>query len=165
LAVLFGNTDFAIYSFERDCELEKLLIEKVQFFWTQYVLKDLPPPTQSESDCNLLFKKSSPKIPKEATIDIVENIAHLQRLSFEIDQREKEVSTRTQLIMNFLQEADTLTYQDQILATWKSTNPAKRFDAKGFAAHNPLLFTQFQTQGEASRRFVLKKGVAHDHQA
>ena len=63
--------------------------------------------------------------------------------------------------MNYLQEADTLTFEDHILATWKTANPAKRFDNKGFAAAHPKLYEQFLVTGQSTRRFVLKGGDIH----
>jgi putative phage-type endonuclease len=47
LAVLFGNSDFRIYTISRDLELEHLLLEKAKYFWSEYVQKNIPPPTQS----------------------------------------------------------------------------------------------------------------------
>jgi len=48
LAVLFGNTDFRIYTILRDPELENLVLAKAQHFWHEYVLKDVPPPAQTQ---------------------------------------------------------------------------------------------------------------------
>jgi len=161
LAVLFGNSYFAIYSINRDIELETLIAQKAEYFWSQYVLKDLPPPTQTEDDCLALFNKSTPKQTKEANTEIAGDIQKLVELNAQIKESELKVSTLRQAIMNYLQEADTLTFKDQILATWKTTNPAKRFDAKGFAAKHPNLYEQFLITGQSTRRFVLKGGDAH----
>jgi putative phage-type endonuclease len=57
LAVLFGNSDFRIYEIARDLELEDLVIEKASHFWNEYVVKDMPPPAQTEDDYQALFKK------------------------------------------------------------------------------------------------------------
>ena len=161
LAVLFGNSDFVIYSINKDVELETLIVQKAEYFWSQHVLKDLPPPTQTEDDCLTLFKNATPKQTKEANDEVVRDIQKLVELTTQIKESELQVSALKQVVMNYLQEADTLTFEDQILATWKTTNPANRFDAKGFAADQPALYEQYLKQGEASRRFVLKGGDAH----
>ena len=161
LAVLFGNSDFAIYSINRDLELETLIVQKAEYFWSQYVLKDLPPPTQTEDDCLSLFKNVTPKQTKEANDEVAQDIRKLIELSAQIKESEIQVSTLKQVVMNYLQEADTLTFEDQILATWKMANPAKRFDTKGFAAIHPKLYEQFLITGQGTRRFVLKGGDTH----
>jgi len=161
LAVLFGNSDFAIYSINRDIELEALIVQKAEYFWSQYVLKDLPPPTQTEDDCLTLFNKSTPKQAKEANDEVVQDIHKLIELNAQIKESEQQVSTLKQAVMNYLQEADTLTFEDQILVTWKATNAAKRFDTKGFAAVHPELYEQFLVTGQSTRRFVLKGGEIH----
>ena len=161
LAVLFGNSDFAIYSINRDLELEKLIAQKAEYFWSQYVLKDLPPPTQTEDDCLSLFKNATPKQTKEANTEIAQEIQKLIELNTQIKASEQQASELKQVVMNYLQEADTLTFQDQILANWKTTNPAKRFDARGFAAIHPKLYEQFLITGQSTRRFVLKGGDSH----
>lgn len=161
LAVLFGNSDFTIYSIYRDIELEALIVQKAEYFWSEYVLKDLPPPTQTEDDCLALFKNTAPKLTKEANDEVVQDIQKLIELNTQIKESELQVSTLRQLVMNYLQEADTLTFENQILATWKTANPAKRFDTKGFSATHPDLYEQFLVTGESTRRFVLKGGDAH----
>jgi putative phage-type endonuclease len=161
LAVLFGNSDFVIYSINKDIELGGLIVQKAEYFWSEYVLKDLPPPTQTEDDCLALFKNIAPKQAKEANGEIAEDIHKLIELSTQIKNIEAQVSTLKQSVMNYLQEADTLTFENHILATWKTANPAKRFDAKGFAAIHPKLYEQFLVTGNSTRRFVLKGGDTH----
>lgn len=81
LAVLFGNSDFRIYEIVRDLELEVLVIKKAQHFWHEYVLKDVPPPAQTETDYQVLFKKSDPSKTVEANPKTVKLIRQLQSLS------------------------------------------------------------------------------------
>jgi predicted phage-related endonuclease len=118
LAVLFGNSDFAIYSISRDLELEALMLQKAEYFWSEYVLKDLPPLTQTEDDCLTLFKNATPKQTKEANDEVVQDIQKLIELNTQIKASELQVSELKQAVMSYLQEADTLTFEDQILATF-----------------------------------------------
>jgi predicted phage-related endonuclease len=108
LAVLFGNSDFAIYSINKDIELEALMLQKAEYFWSEYVLKDLPPPTQTEDDCLTLFKNTTPKLTKEANDEIAQDIKKLIGLNTQIKESEQQVSALKQAVMSYLQEADTL---------------------------------------------------------
>ena len=84
LAVLFGNTDFRIYTIVRDPELENLVLEKAHHFWHEHVLKDLPPPVQSPEDCQLLFQRGDPSKTLEANPEILALLARLQTLNQQI---------------------------------------------------------------------------------
>jgi len=120
LAVLFGNADFRIYEISRDLELESTILQKANFFWNEYVLKDVPPPAQSEADCQTLFSKGDPAKSVEAHSETLELRKRLALLNNEIDSREEEISAIKQNIMTLMGEAETLTYQGKVIATWKA---------------------------------------------
>ena len=55
-----------------------------------------------------------------------------------------------------MQEAQELTYQGKVLATWKKPKASFRFDSKRFEITHPELFPLFQTPIQNSRRLVIK---------
>ena len=157
LAVLFGNCDFRIYEIARDKELEKMIIQKALFFWNEYVLRDIPPPVQSEADCQTLFSRGDPSKSMEAKAEIIELTKRLQILNSEIDSREAEISHIKQNIMGQLGEAETLTYQGKVLATWKTPKLSFRLDSKRLEAENPELASNYKIPVQNSRRLVIKQ--------
>jgi putative phage-type endonuclease len=129
LAVLFGNSDFRIYEIARDLELEALVIEKALHFWNEYVLKDVPPPAQTEGDYQALFKKSDPSKTIEANPKTVELIRQLQSLSCQSGDVDEQITQIKQHIMNEMKEAEVLSYQGNVIATWKAPKLSFRLDS------------------------------------
>jgi predicted phage-related endonuclease len=157
LAVLFGNSDFRIYEIARDLELELAILQKANLFWNEYVLKDIPPPVSSEQDCHTLFKKGDPTKSIEASAETLDLTKRLQLLNSEIDIREKEISSIKQAIMNQMGEAETLTYQEKVLATWKAPKPSFRLDSKRLETDHPQIASNYKIPVQNSRRLVIKE--------
>ena len=156
LAVLFGNSDFRIYEITRDLELENTVLQKANLFWSECVIKDTPPPAQSEADCQALFSKGDPAKTVKAKTETWALAQRLQLLHNEIDMREEEISTIKQSIMNQMGEAETLTYEGKVLATWKAPKPSFRLDSKRLELDHPEIATNYKTPVQNSRRLVIK---------
>jgi predicted phage-related endonuclease len=156
LAVLFGNSDFRIYEIARDKELEKMVIQKATAFWQEHVLKDNPPPAINEQDCHTLFSKGDAGKSIEAKAETLELTKRLQILKSEIEVREEEISSIKQNIMNQMQEAETLTYQGKVLATWKAPKPSFRLDSKRLELEHPDIASSYKVPVQNSRRLVVK---------
>lgn len=157
LAVLFGNSDFRIYEIVRDKALEAIILQKANFFWNEHVLKDVPPPAISEEDCQTLFSKGDPNKSVEAKAETLELTKRLQQLNSEIDVREGEISTIKQSIMTELGEAETLTYQGKVIATWKVPKPSFRLDSKRLETDHPQIASNYKIPVQNSRRLVIKE--------
>jgi putative phage-type endonuclease len=157
LAVLFGNSDFRIYEVARDQGLEELVIAKATTFWNEYVLKDIPPPVQSEADCQTIFSKGDPAKSIEAGQDTLELTKRLHTLNSEIDVREEELSSIKQIIMSQMGEAELLTYQGRTLATWKAPKPSFRLDGKTLELEHPEIASNYKIPVQNSRRLVIKE--------
>ena len=157
LAVLFGNADFRIYEISRDLELESTILQKANFFWNEYVLKDVPPPATSEEDCQTLFSKGDPTKSVEAHSETLELRKRLALLNNEIDTREEEISAIKQNIMTLMGEAETLTYQGKVIATWKAPKPSFRLDSKRLELEHPEIASHYKIPVQNSRRLVIKE--------
>ena len=156
LAVLFGNSDFRIYEIARDKALEEMVIGKATAFWHDYVLKDMPPPASSIADCQTLFSKGNPNQSVEANAETVELTRRLQLLNSEIEVREEEISSIKQTIMTQMGQAETLTYQGKVLATWKAPKPSFRLDGKQLEIDHPELANNYKIPVQNSRRLIIK---------
>lgn len=156
LAVLFGNHDFRIYEITRDPELEAVILQKVHFFWNEYVLKDLPPPAVNEQDYQTLFRQSDPQKSIEAQQQILELIEKLQLLQSEIEVRESQISLMKQNLMGQMGEAESLTYEGKVLATWRAPKPSFRLDTKRLEAEHPELASIYKIPIQNNRRLVIK---------
>jgi putative phage-type endonuclease len=156
LAVLFGNSDFRIYEIARDLELEALVIEKALHFWNEYVLKDIPPPAQTEGDYQALFKKSDPSKTIEANPKTVELIRQLQTLSTKSGDVDTQITEIKQHIMNEMKEAEVLSYQGNVIATWKAPKLSFRLDSKRLEKEEKEVYERYKMPVQSSRRLVIK---------
>jgi putative phage-type endonuclease len=156
LAVLFGNSDFRIYEIARDHELEALVIEKALHFWNEHVLKDIAPPAQTEGDYQALFKKSDPSKTIEADPKTIELIRQLQSLSKQSGDVDEQITQIKQHIMSEMQESEVLSYQGNVIATWKAPKPSFRLDSKRLEAEEKKVFERFKMPVQNSRRLVIK---------
>ena len=156
IAVLFGNTDFRIYTILRDPELENLVLEKAQHFWHEYVLKNQPPPAQTPEDCQLLFQRGDPSKTLEANAETLTLLGRLQTLHYQGNACEEEITTLKTQIMAQMQDAEVLAHQGQVLATWKAPKASYRLDAKRLEAEERAIYEKYKVASQVSRRFVLK---------
>lgn len=156
LAVLFGNSDFRIYQIERDAELESTLLETAIHFWQNHVQADIPPDPKTIADYQKLFAKELPGRTIEAGEQTRLLIDMVKDINAAIDVKEQELESIKKTIMAQMQEAQELTYQGKVLATWKRPKPSFRFDSKRFEGDHPELFPQYQTPIQNSRRLVIK---------
>jgi putative phage-type endonuclease len=156
LALLMGNTDFRIYQVHRDQELEEMVIDRARVFWEKHVLADVAPPAQRESDLKLLFPKSKPNKSLEAKKETYELISKLKSIQAQVECYEQEISQIKQQVMTEMQDAEVLTHDGQVLATWKTPKPSTRIDTKKLAEDYPEIIAPYQVQVANSRRFVLK---------
>jgi putative phage-type endonuclease len=156
LAVLFGNSDFRIYQIYRDKDLEATLIDTAIQFWQKHVIADVPPTGQTVGDYQKLFGKEMPGKTKEASHEIRMLIDSIKDINAVMDTKEQELEAIKKMIMEQMQEAQELTYEGKVLATWKRPKASFRFDSKRFEAEHPDLFSLYQAPIQNSRRLVIK---------
>jgi putative phage-type endonuclease len=156
LAVLIGNSDFRIYTIERDLELEDLILSHALHFWSDHVIGQKPPGPINVQDASLLFPKESSGSSVEANEAMLESIrlyqdncAKSQALSTECDRLKLE-------ILNYMGHAEKLTHAGETLATWKCAKPSNRIDTKALAQAHPDIASAFTSSVLGSRRFLLK---------
>jgi predicted phage-related endonuclease len=58
--------------------------------------------------------------------------------------------------MGQMGDAEKLTYQNQVLATWKQPKSSFRLDTKRLEKDHPDLAIQYQVEIQATRRLVIK---------
>ena len=93
----------------------------------------------------------------EADLAICELTQKLQLLNSEIKSKETEISQIKQTIMGQMGEAEMLTYQGQLLATWRSPKQSYRLDSKRLEIEHPELIQEYQVPIQNPRRLVIKE--------
>ncbi len=156
LAVLIGNSDFRIYTIERDMELEGLILSHAEHFWHEHVIAQIPPEPISVQDAALLFPKESAGMSVEADDKLLKSIRSYQESTSKSQTLSSECERLKLEILSYMGQAEKLTHAGKTLATWKCSKPTTRIDTKALAQAHPEIASAFTTDVLGSRRFLLK---------
>ena len=156
LAVLIGNSDFRVYTIERDMELEGLILSHAQHFWHEHVLGKKPPEPISVQDASILFPKEAPNSSVLANEEILQSITAYRQACIQSQTLSEECEKLKLEILNYMGHAEKLTLGSKTLATWKCAKSSTRIDTKALAQARPDIASEFSTTVIGSRRFLLK---------
>ncbi len=157
LAVLLGNQDFRIYQIHRDMELENLVLDHARQFWFDHVLSKVPPAPVTEEDIRTLYPREVTGHVLEADHELLSSLKSYKSTQAKISELSEQCDALRQDILKRMGEAEQITSNNKVLATWKCSKPARRLDTKALTAAHPELVEQFMMQGAVSRRFVVKE--------
>jgi predicted phage-related endonuclease len=156
LAVLIGNSDFRVYTIERDLELEGLLLSHAENFWHEHVLCKKPPEPISVQDASILFPKEAPNSSVLANEEILQSIIAYRKACTQSQTLSEECEKLKLEILNYMGHAEKLTLGSKTLATWKCAKSSTRIDTKALAQAHPDIASAFSSTVMGSRRFLLK---------
>ena len=154
LAVLIGGRDFRTYRFERDFEMDRLIIDGECSFWYDHVQKHVPPEPSTVEDLSYL-RDAGTSITADSDIQALAQA--LKTVRGELKDLEDQKKSLEVSIKKFMGENSTLLDANGLpLATWKQAKDSQRFDAKALQKDNPELYAQYLKTTAGSRRLLLK---------
>jgi len=159
LAVLFGNQEVRIYNLASDAELEQMIIAKATEWWQTHIINDVPPEPVSDADVRLLYPQSAQGVACEADSSIIASLAELRTAKDEIKAWEAKADAAALTIKAAMGEAESLIWNGETLATFKSAKPSAKTDWKAIATGlkpTAELIAQHTTTTQGSRRFLIK---------
>jgi predicted phage-related endonuclease len=110
-----------------------------------------------------LFKKEVAGKKVEADLKTIELIEQLHTLNSSIATQESAVAQIKQAVTEHMQDAEILTHQDKVIATWKTPKPSYRLDSKRIAVEQPEIYAQYEVAITNSRRLVFKNTGAQQN--
>lgn len=155
IAVLIGNNDFRVYSVRREHRLEKIMLDSAKHFWDKNVLAKVPPAIKTVNDAHLLFASEVPRSQLEAgerQLALIEMYEQARLKASEIEKETQEIKAE---LLACMASAQDLTHNGNVIASWRSSKPAKRLDVHALRAAHPEIVEKFSITGQATRRFVL----------
>lgn len=155
IAVLIGNNDFRIYRIRRDHRLEKIMLDSAMHFWDRNVIAQVPPDIKTVNDAHLLFASEVPGSQLEASereLALIEMYEQARLKASEIDKEAQEIRAE---LLACMANAQDLTHNGNVIASWRSIKPVKRLDVRALRAAHPEIAERFSITGQATRRFVL----------
>lgn len=155
LAILFGGQEFVLIPFTITDEQKEDLIKQMAVIWGHAQAGTTLPPEDIEQ-VKLLYPTSTESI-KTASASVEQACMALAQIKANIKALEAQEEQYDTLVRGYMQDKDTLTTIDgKVLATWKSSKPSVKFDAKLFQESMPDIYKQFMREMPGSRRFLLK---------
>jgi len=155
LAVLFGGQELILID-KQVSEQEKEDLVKLEAGLWGKIQARLEPEAISAEDARKLYPV--------AVDGVAFSDANVERWCTQlkaVKEHIKSLEATEDALMGSIQSAmrqSTIlqSFDGQVLATWKSAKPSKRFDAKALQAEMPEVYERYYTEQPGSRRFLLK---------
>jgi len=154
VAVFFDRPELFIYTYHRNPDLERDVIEMERKFWHGNVLAEVPPDAKTIDDARALWKDArngSSKIATNEIVGIFENLRDIKRQIKNLTQQKQHFETQMMLEMQDYESLISPT--GFIMATWKNQT-SKRLEQSSFRKEYPLLFEKYTNEVD-SRVFRL----------
>ena len=144
IAVLISGRDYRIYTFDRDRRLEADVVQRLDQWWKDHVVAEVPPPATTPEEVQFLHPDDSGE-EVVATAEVHDHLVKLQEVKAKLDvyndmKREHEFAVK-----KFLGPGSYLVDEGlNRLASWK-TQSARRFDVGSFRQNHPGLSREYTT--------------------
>jgi predicted phage-related endonuclease len=155
LAVLFGGQAFRTYHFTITEGMKEDLIKQMAKYWGYVATQTMPEPDSLES-CKIIYPNDNAE-SITATQTVERAIAVLNEYKQKIKHLENESESIELAIRSFMgMNANLVTLEGKVLATWKTAKSSMKFDPKLFQLAMPEVYEKFVVETPGSRRFLLK---------
>lgn len=137
IAAYFGGSRFKIYVYERNMDLEGLLVKESTRFWNEHVIKRIPPDPEKLEDYRNLYPVESSDdrvLADDITKDIIRVIKENMRRIKELE--EENIKFKEHLCSQIKSDTTLIGDEGEVLATWK-TQKTKRLDTEQFRKSYP----------------------------
>ena len=157
LAVLIGNSDFRIFTIERDEEEIQALMAAEKSFWEDHVLTKTAPPPDGEPPTDETLKAIYPESNGQ-TMELFGRDKLIDRY-FEIGDMLKQMELEQNEIKQIIQldmGQTEIGLTDNYKVIWK-TQSRSSFDAKAFAKDHPQMDLSKYYKSTSTRAFRINK--------
>lgn len=156
IAWLTAGRDFGYKDIDFDAKFFEFLCEEVEAFYTENIIGGKEPALVSAVDVLAKYQKSVDGKSKEASDTISVACEQIKEIKAQIAVLDGKKSELEDMVKRAFEDAETLTFNGQKLATWKTSKCGMKFDAKAFEAAEPELAKKYYKETLGSRRFVIK---------
>lgn len=152
-AVSFGNDQYlCIYKYERDIELEKIIIDQLVYFWTEYVEKEIPPDPKNLNDIKVLHPKAEAKTQIIATPEVEDVFFKAKNLKNQIDNLTSKLTALEVEMAKYMGDYDRLFDScGEKLSRFNNVKARGNFDKKRLHKEYPNIYNKFWTPGDPEK--------------
>jgi putative phage-type endonuclease len=155
VAPLFGADELRVFEILRDEETIAGMRERALAFWTNHVMRQVPPLPADVSDLNALFPTDDEKRPALiADSDLEDKWLRLRAIQAEIKAREAEFESLEFQMKRTLADCGSLVVDGKERIVWR-TRKTSWLDQEGLKDAHPKLVKEFTRKGTA-RVFTVK---------
>jgi predicted phage-related endonuclease len=155
LVVLFGGQELCHFP-QNFTQLEaEAHIRAMAEFWAQVQTKNWNPVTMADATKDLYKVDDGSDMVANAALETA--CQQLQAIKAKMKEYEEAEEGLKQMIQAAMREKATLkSFNGDILATWKTSKPSKRFSADLLKQALPETYEKFVVEQAGSRRFLIK---------
>tara|TARA_Y100000593_G_scaffold24468_1_gene48797 strand:- start:90 stop:1019 length:930 start_codon:yes stop_codon:yes gene_type:complete len=150
-----GPESFEIQEYDYDEEFADMVINKCVDFWYNHIVPQHPPEATTDSDIKELYPQANghslEASPELATK--IETLKQFKATKKEMDQSIKELELD---IKKTMEDAESITYGEDTLATWKNSKPRTSFNQRDFKVDHPELYEKYLKEGNPIRTLRIK---------
>lgn len=132
------------------------LVDEVSRFWVDNIQGGKEPQAATAEDIIIKYNQHTDGKEIEATDAVYNAYSELKTIKQEITQLEERKSEIEDKIKLNFGDAERMSYQGRIIATWKAPKPSNKFDAKAYQKDHPDLVKPYIQSVQGSRRFLVK---------
>ena len=130
-----------MYRIDRDDQLIDGIVSICREFWTEHILKQVPPDPNSMADVKRLFPRETGEM-LEASNDMAVAIGEYRNLSAQIKELTERKDGYATQIAAAIGDAEGILIDGKKAATFKAVT-TRRFDSTSFKKSDPLVWSQF----------------------
>lgn len=156
LAWLQSGRSFDYKDYEFVPDFYEWMREEVAKFWNDNILGGKEPDAISSEDIQAKYSRHT----EGKAIEVAEDVHLYYRDLIEIREKiakaeEDKLALEERLKMTF-QDAESIAFRGQTLATWKAPKESKKLDADALKIEHPEIYSKFLKTTQGARRFLLK---------
>lgn len=154
IVFMLDGWDIKDFHIEANREYHEFLIEEERDFWTNHILKKIPPEPQTPEEVKQAYRHSIGGSVVEATPETFVVYEDLKRVKEKLKELEEEESILKANLQKIMKDNEILMFDGNVLATWKTEN-RNDFNKKQFKLDNPDLYQKYLVNKEI-RKFLPK---------
>lgn len=156
LAWLSCGREFGYKDIDLVPEFYAWLTDEVEKFWRDNVLNRQEPAPINVKDILLKYNKHIDGKTIEVTDEIFNACGQLKDVKQQIKALETRQAELEETIKMVFGDAEGITHDGTLLATWKAPKASPKFDAKALQADAPSVYEKYLVPTQPTRRFLLK---------
>ena len=159
--VLGYKKTFVVDRFPRNDAFIKNMRNVMVKFWTENVLAKVPPDPITYEEAQRVYPIGDPEKIVEAPSDVYRVIAlQDKRYKSDIKILKKRIEAGNVKMSLLMKDAkQVVTFEDEVLVTWKNNKDSEKFDLATFEKENPLLFKKYQKVMPGARVLRFNKNI------